>query len=135
MTNTHGGPRAGAGRPPLAAVRVPVLLPPALIATARNLGGGNVSEGIREALRRAATIASERRVEIWQDLETGAHYAVLTDRGRPIAACGPLTAAQVAAVKRGEMDGIVWNEMLADEINEADEAEMGEVYRRVWRRE
>lgn len=48
----HGGAREGAGRPALdgGSVRVTVTLTPAHVAKAEELGGGNVSEGIRKAL-------------------------------------------------------------------------------------
>jgi hypothetical protein len=50
----RGGPREGAGRPPLPLdaqkVRVDVRLTQAEVAQARALGGGNLSEGIRRAL-------------------------------------------------------------------------------------
>lgn len=51
--NYHGGAREGAGRPPLAggSIRVTVTLTPDLAAKADELGGGNVSEGIRKALQ------------------------------------------------------------------------------------
>jgi len=49
----HGGKREGAGRKPLGdAVRVTVVLTSELVAKAEDLGGGNVSEGIRIALQK-----------------------------------------------------------------------------------
>lgn len=51
----HGGARDGAGRKPLKdepMTRVNVMLDEATIAKAKQIGGGNLSEGIREAVRR-----------------------------------------------------------------------------------
>ncbi len=49
----HGGKREGAGRKPLGdTVRVTAVLTSELVAKAEDLGGGNVSEGIRIALQK-----------------------------------------------------------------------------------
>ena len=48
---THGGARPGAGLPKIVGgKRVLVTLTPKNVETAKNLGGGNVSKGIRAAL-------------------------------------------------------------------------------------
>ena len=51
----HGGPREGAGRPPLdgGSVRVTVTITSELAAKAEALGNGNASEGIRKSLANA----------------------------------------------------------------------------------
>lgn len=51
----HGGKREGAGAKPLKGepmTRVNVMLDDATIAKAKQIGGGNLSEGLREAVRR-----------------------------------------------------------------------------------
>ena len=51
----HGGAREGAGRKPIKEepmTRVNVMLDDATIAKAKQIGGGNLSEGLREAVRR-----------------------------------------------------------------------------------
>jgi hypothetical protein len=51
----HGGKRKGAGAKPLKGepmTRVNVMLDDATIAKAKLIGGGNLSEGLREAVRR-----------------------------------------------------------------------------------
>ncbi len=51
----HGGKRAGAGAKPLHAEpmkRVNVMLDEATISKAEQIGGGNLSAGLREAVRR-----------------------------------------------------------------------------------
>lgn len=51
----HGGKREGAGRKPLGDApmrRVNVMLDAATIAKAEQIGGGNLSAGLREAVRR-----------------------------------------------------------------------------------
>lgn len=51
----HGGKREGAGAKPLKSepmTRVNVMLDDATIAKAKQIGGGNLSEGLREAVRR-----------------------------------------------------------------------------------
>lgn len=51
----HGGKREGAGRKPLKAdpmTRVNVMLDDGTIAKAKLIGDGNLSEGLREAVRR-----------------------------------------------------------------------------------
>lgn len=53
----RGGARAGAGRPPVdAPVRVTVYLSQGQAATAKALGAGNTTAGIREALDRAGPL-------------------------------------------------------------------------------
>lgn len=47
----HGGVRAGAGRPPTGAQRVNVTLDETTLARAKEIGEGNVSEGLRRAVR------------------------------------------------------------------------------------
>lgn len=51
----HGGKREGAGRKPMKdepMTRVNVMLDDATVAKAKMIGGGNLSEGLREAVRR-----------------------------------------------------------------------------------
>jgi hypothetical protein len=51
----HGGKREGAGRKPMKEepmTRTNVMLDEATIAKAKLIGGGNLSEGLREAVRR-----------------------------------------------------------------------------------
>ncbi len=51
VTHTHGGARPGAGLPKIeGGKRVLVTLTPKNVETAKSLGGGNVSKGIRAAL-------------------------------------------------------------------------------------
>lgn len=50
----HGGKRAGAGRPSQGLTRVNVMLDPGTIKTAQGIGFGNLSAGLREAVRRAS---------------------------------------------------------------------------------
>ncbi len=51
----HGGKREGAGRKPIKdepMTRVNVMLDAATVEKAKQIGGGNLSEGLREAVRR-----------------------------------------------------------------------------------
>lgn len=52
----HGGPRPGAGRKCLdgknISLKVTVVLPPGLVAYARQMGQGNLSAGVRLALEK-----------------------------------------------------------------------------------
>lgn len=55
MKAPHGGKREGAGRKPMKddpMTRVNVMLDDATVAKAKMIGGGNLSEGLREAVRR-----------------------------------------------------------------------------------
>lgn len=47
---SHGGAREGAGRHATGARQVGVTLDPATVMRAREIGGGNVSEGLRRAV-------------------------------------------------------------------------------------
>ena len=49
---THGGPGRGGGRPSLNVQRYYVTLDPETVERARALGNGNLSAGIRAALRK-----------------------------------------------------------------------------------
>ncbi len=51
----HGGKREGAGRKPMKdapMTRMNVMLDAATVEKAKQIGGGNLSEGLREAVRR-----------------------------------------------------------------------------------
>ena len=48
----HGGKRGGAGRPSQGLTRHQVLLAPETVAKALKIGHGNLSAGLREAVRR-----------------------------------------------------------------------------------
>ena len=48
--DTHGGERKGAGRPATGSKQVGVTLDPATVDKARQIGEGNVSEGLRRAV-------------------------------------------------------------------------------------
>ena len=71
-----------------------------------------------------------RRVELWRH-SSGARFAVLCERGRPIMAAGPLTHAEAAGVIAGDA-GFNWAAELADRINAEDEQGDEAAYRRVW---
>lgn len=73
------------------------------------------------------------RIELWQHRTSGERYAVLTDRGRPIAASGPLSTEDAERIMAGDT-AIAWGEALADAINEQDEqaGDAAGAYRRVW---
>ena len=74
-------------------VEARVKLPRELKAAASDvIGGGNISEGVRVALlawldARAPARYPGRRVELWRH-SSGARFAVLCERGRPILAAG-----------------------------------------------
>lgn len=72
------------------------------------------------------------RVELWRH-SSGARFAVLCERGRPILAAGPLTHAEAAGVIAGDVR-LDWSAALADDINEQDEqaGDAAGAYRRVW---
>jgi len=56
-TSKHGGKRANAGRKQIAGepmTRVNVMLDARTIEAAKKIGGGNLSQGLREAARKAA---------------------------------------------------------------------------------
>ena len=73
------------------------------------------------------------RIELWQHRTSGERYAVLTDRGRPIAASGPLDDTDIGKIMAGETN-IYWDEEQADAINEQDEqaGDAAGAYRRIW---
>ena len=134
-----GGARQGTGpkpRPDERMVETRVALPRELRVAARDvIGGGNMSEGVRVALlawldARAPARYSGRRVELWRH-KSGARFAVLCERGRPILAAGPLTHAEAAGVIAGDTD-FDWSSALADDINAEDEQGDEAAYRRVW---
>ena len=135
-----GGARQGTGpkpRPPEEQwVETRVKLPRELKAALRDvIGGGNISEGVRVALlawldANAPAAYPGRRVEIRRH-ESGARFAVLCERGRPILAAGPLTHAEAAGVIAGDTD-FDWSSASADDINAEDEQGDEAAYRRVW---
>lgn len=98
-------------------------------------GYGSLTDIIRIAIdrmHRDETPRRETRIELWQHRTAGERYAVMTDRGRPIAASGPLYYADAQAIQEGETD-IAWNDELADAINEQeDQADAPGAYRRTW---
>lgn len=130
MPNNLGGARRGAGRPPTGrnVSGAKIYLSAAQRALAERLGGGNASAGVRLALDAAG--AASRRVELWRH-SSGARFAVLCERGRPILAAGPLTHAEAAGVIAGDTD-FDWSSALADDINAEDEQGDEAAYRRVW---
>ena len=134
-----GGARRGTGPKPRPAdeqwVEARVKLPRELKAALSEVGGGNISENLRTAA--LAWLDANwpecypgRRVEIWRH-ESGARFAVLCERGRPIMAAGPLTSAEATEVTAGAT-ALNWSAELADRINDADEGADEAVYRRVW---
>ena len=134
-----GGARRGTGpkpRPAERMVEARVKLPRELKAALRDvIGGGNISEGVRVALlawldAHAPARYPGRRVELWRH-KSGARFAVLCGRGRPIMAAGPLTHAESAGVAAGAT-GLAWSAELADLINAEDEQGDETAYRRVW---
>ena len=135
-----GGPRQGTGPKPRPAekqwVEARVKLSRELKAALRDvIGGGNISEGVRVAAlawldAHAPAAYPGRRIELWQRT-TGAQYAVLCGRGRPILAGGPLTPSETAELMAG-MTAINWSPVLADLINTEDEGADEAAYRRVW---
>ncbi len=135
-----GGARRGTGPKPRPAdeqwVEARVKLPRELRAAARDvIGGGNISEGARVALlawldAHAPARYPGRRVELWRH-SSGARFAVLCERGRPILAAGPLTHAESAGVIAGDTD-FDWSAELADLINAEDGQGDETAYRRVW---
>lgn len=78
--SSHGGARPGAGRKRSVtpgAVRVTITLPPHLLALARELGGGRVSEGVRLALAQCALGAAiPRELQIWQHVPTASYWLI-----------------------------------------------------------
>ena len=133
-----GGARRGTGPKPRPAdeqwVEARVKLPRELKAALSEVGGGNISENLRTAA--LAWLDANwpecypgRRVEIWRH-ESGARFAVLCERGRPIMAAGPLDNGAAAVVMAGET-AMDWSASLADDIN--SEYENGDAeYTRVW---
>lgn len=77
---THGGARPGAGRKRSVtpgAVRVTITLPPHLLALARELGGGRVSEGVRLALAQCALAAAlPRELQIWRHVSSDSYWLI-----------------------------------------------------------
>ena len=130
---TKRKPGAVRGRPPLypsgRMKPVQLTLPPDLIAALEDVGGGNLSAGLRLAAQQAVRAAA-CRVEIWRHDATGALFAVLCDGGRPISAAGPLSDGEADAVRSGHTPA--WSDALADAINEEDEQADASTYRRVW---
>jgi len=135
-----GGARRGTGPKPRPAdeqwVEARVKLPRELKAALRDvIGGGNISEGVRVAALAWLDVHAParypgRRVELWRH-KSGARFAVLCERGRPIMAAGPLTHAEAAGVIAGDA-GFNWAAELADRINAEDEQGDEAAYRRVW---
>ena len=138
MPTTHGGARPGAGRKPISEgglVRVTVSVPREIAAAWESIGGDdNASEGARIVTlswldAHAPARYPGRRVELWRH-SSGARFAVLCERGRPILAAGPLTHAEAAGVIAGDTD-FDWSSALADDINAEDEQGDEAAYRRV----
>lgn len=99
-------------------------------------GFGSLTDIIRIAVDRMYRDECQQRlnrIELWQHRTSGERYAVLTDRGRPIAASGPLDDTDIGKIMAGETD-IYWDEEQADAINEQDEqaGDAAGAYRRIW---
>lgn len=98
-------------------------------------GFGSLTDIIRLAIdrmHRDECPPAPKRIELWQHRASSKQYAVLCDRGRPIAANGPLHYADAQVVREGGTD-IAWSEALADAINEQeDQAAAPGAYLRVW---
>ena len=98
-------------------------------------GFGSLTDIIRLAIdrmHRDECPPAPKRIELWQHRASSKQYAVLCDRGRPIAASGPLHYADAQAIMAGNAD-IAWDEALADDINEQDDQADGPgAYLRVW---
>lgn len=58
LKSTHGGPGRGGGRKPTGVKRVYVTLDQETIERAREIGGGNLSEGIRLAVSQSSPAAT-----------------------------------------------------------------------------
>lgn len=85
-------PKRGAGRPPVATGgtrKVSITLDPATLAALEQLGDGNLSAGVREAVRVAKGAAAAREhAERAEDVTTwaGLHISAINDALRPFAA-------------------------------------------------
>ena len=129
---THGGARRGAGRPTISTsglVRVPVYLPPELIAVAGTLGHGNISAGVRAALASLAESANPpRELQVWRHKPSGSHYLIIWE-GALVAAAGPMPPDQAQAMQSGAQPlPAVFDPALADWADDAwDRGEMEKV--------
>lgn len=105
--------------------RVTVTLSPELYAAAMLLGDNDAGRGVRLAL---AAFQSPSGVQLWHRPDVGT-CAIQFNGDRCIAASGPLTPAQVDAVRSGDARGLPWIEGFAgDEVVKA----LARYWRRIW---